>query len=105
MQHIGYGVCLLLPCDVRFLFDSSMFETNFLIGLLQEVHQLNIRIRICEVVLPLCKGNSIVVCLGLLNKKCLFQFRLEPKDEITNILLFRQLQMACEYVEVIYVRF
>ena len=65
---------------VRFLFDSSMFEANFLADLLQKVHQLSIRIGICDVVLPLCKGNSIVVCLGLSNKKCLFQFRLEPKD-------------------------
>ena len=65
---------------VRFLFDSSMFEANFLADLLQKVHQLSIRIGICDVVLPLCKGNSIVVCLGLSNKKCLFQFRLDPKD-------------------------
>ena len=65
---------------VRFLFDSSMFEANFLADLLQKVHQLSIRIGICDVVLPLCKGDSIVVCLGLSNKKCLFQFRLEPKD-------------------------
>ena len=65
---------------VRFLFDSSMFEANFLADLLQKVHQLSIRIGICDVVLPLCKGNSIVVCLGLSKKKCLFQFRLEPKD-------------------------
>ena len=65
---------------VRFLFDSSMFEANFLADLLQKVHQLSIRIGICDVVLPLCKGNSIVVCLGLSDKKCLFQFRLEPKD-------------------------
>ena len=46
-----------------------------------------------------------MVCLGLSNKKCLFQFRLEPKDEIVNLLLFRQLQMAGEGIEVIYVRF
>ena len=65
---------------VRFLFDSSMFEANFLADLLQKVHQLSIRIGICDVVLPLCKGNSIVVCLGLSDKKCLFRFRLEPKD-------------------------
>ena len=50
---------------VRFLFDSSMFEANFLADLLQKAHQLSIRIGICEVVLALCKGNSIVVCLGL----------------------------------------
>ena len=73
--------------------------------LLQEVHQLSIRIGICEVVVPLCKGNIIVVCLGLLDKKCLFQFRLEPKDEIMNLLLFRQLQIACEGIEVIDVCF
>ena len=90
---------------VRFLFDSSMFEANFLTDLLQEAHQLSIRIGICEVVLALCKGNSIVVCLGLSYKKCLFQIRLEPKDEIINLLLFRQLQMACEGIEVIDVRF
>ena len=66
---------------VRFLFDSSMFEANFLMDLLQEVHQLSIRIGIREVVLPLCKGNSIVVCLGLSDKKCVFQFTLESKDE------------------------
>ena len=60
-------------CAVRFLFDSNMFEANFLA-------ELSIRIGICDVVLPLCKGNSIVVCLGLSNKKCLFQFRLDPKD-------------------------
>ena len=90
---------------VRFLFDSSMFEANFLKDLSLEVHQLSIRIGIHEVVLPLCKGNSIVVCLGLSDKNCLFQFKLEPKDEIMNLLLFRQLQMTCEGVEVIYVRF
>ena len=66
---------------VRFFSDSSIFEANFLMDLLQEVYQLSIRIGICEVVLPLCKGNSIVVCLGLSDKKCLFQFKLEPKDE------------------------
>ena len=82
-----------------------MFETNFLVDLLQEVHQLSIRIGICEVVVPLCKGNIIIVCLGLLDKKCLFQFRLEPNDEIMNRLLFRQLQMAGEGIKVIYVRF
>ena len=82
-----------------------MFETNFLTDLLQEVHQLSIRTCICEVVLLLCKGNSIVVCLGLSDKKCLFQFRLEPKDEIMNLLLFSQLQMTCEGIEVIYARF
>ena len=60
-------------CAVRFLFDSNMFEGNFLA-------ELSIRIGICDVVLPLCKGNSIVVCLGLSDKKYLFQFRLEPKD-------------------------
>ena len=90
---------------IRFLFDSSMFEANVLTGPLQEVHQLSIRNGICEVVLLLCKGNSIVVCLELSDKKCLFQFRLEPKDKIMNLLLFRQLHMACEGVEVIYVRF
>ena len=90
---------------VRFFSDSSMFEANFLMDLLQEVYQMSIRIGIREVVLPLCKGNSIVVCLGLSDKNCLFQFKLEPKDEIMNLLLFRQLQMTCEGVEVIYVRF
>ena len=81
-----------------------MFEANFLTDLLQEVHQLSIRIGICEVILPLCKGNSIVICLALSDKKCLFQLMLEPKDEIINLLLFRQLQMACEGIEVIDVR-
>ena len=90
---------------VRFFSDSSIFEANFLMDLLQEVYQLSIRIGIREVVLPLCKGSSIVVCLGLSDKNCLFQFKLEPKDEIMNLLLFRQLQMTCEGVEVIYVRF
>ena len=81
-----------------------MFEPNFPMDLLQEVHQFSIRIGICQVVLLLCKGNSIGVCLRLSDEKCLFQLRLEPKDEIMNLLLFRQLQMACEGVEVIYVR-
>ena len=40
----------------------------------------------------------MVVCLGLSNKKW-------PKDEIMNLLLFRQLHMACERIEAIYVRF
>ena len=100
-------VCMIIVNRrrVRFFFDSSMFETNFLTDLLQEVHQLSIRIGICEVVLPLCKGNSIVVCQGLSDKKCLFQIRLEPKDEIMNLLLFRQPQMACEGIVVIDVCF
>ena len=87
------------------MLDSSMFETNFFTDLLQEVHLLSIRIDICKIVLPLCKSNSIVVCLGLSDKKSLFQFRLEPKDEIMNLLLFRQLQMACEGIEVVDVCF
>ena len=100
-------VCMIIVNrrGVRFLFDSSLFETNFLKDVLQEVYQLSFRIGICEVVLPFCKGNSIVVCLGLSDKKCLFQLRLEPKDEIMDLLLFRQLQMACEGIEVIEVRF
>ena len=73
--------------------------------LLQEIHWLSIRNGICKVVLLLCKGNSIAICLGLSDKKCLLQFRLEPKDEIMNLLLLRQLQMACERIEVIDVRF
>ena len=100
-------VCMIIVNrrGVRFLFDSSLFETNFLKDILQEVYQLSFRIGIWEVVLPFCKGNSIVVCLGLSDKKCLFQLRLEPKDEIMDLLLFRQLQMACEGIEVIEVRF
>ena len=35
-----------------------------------------------------CKGNCIVVCVGLSDKECLFQFRLDPKDEIMNLLFF-----------------
>ena len=90
---------------VQFLFDPSIFEAKFLTDLLQEAHQLSIRIGIRKVVLPFCEGNSIVVCLGLSDKKCLFQFRLESKDEIMNLLLLKQLQMACEGVEVVCVRF
>ena len=63
------------------------------------------RIGICKVVLPICKSNSIIICLGLSDKKFLFQFRLEPKDEIMNLLLFRQLQIACEGIEVIDLHF
>ena len=37
---------------VQFLFDPSMFEANFLTDLLQEAHQLSIRIGIRKVVLP-----------------------------------------------------
>ena len=46
---------------------------------------------ICKVVLPLGKDNCIVVGLELSDKECLFQFELEPKDEIMNFLLFGEL--------------
>ena len=53
----------------------------------------------------LCKSNRIILYLGLLDKECLFLFRLEPKDEVINLLLFGQLQMACKGIEVIYIHF
>ena len=46
---------------VRFLFDSSMFEANFLADLLQKAHQLSIRIGICEVVITSVSGSLVIV--------------------------------------------
>ena len=39
------------------------------------------------------------------DKEYLFQFRIEPRDRIMNLLLFGQLQMTCQGIDVIYVRF
>ena len=74
-----FQMCIVNRSLVRFLFDSSMFETKFLTDVLQEVHQLSIRIGICKVVLPLCKGNSIVVCLGCRIRSACFNLGLSPK--------------------------
>ena len=103
MQHIGYGCvyCVLETLyirlevgdvllrmvrmgvvkrsGVRFLFDSSMFEANFLMDLLQEVHQLSIRIGIREVVLPLCKVTASSYVWGCRIRSACFNLGLSPK--------------------------